>query len=37
MAIGSILPGTTLIPGLAWQKTTVHDDRELYVVVEQEA
>ena len=37
MAIGSILPGTTLIPGLARQKTTVHDDRELYVVVEQEA
>jgi hypothetical protein len=34
MAIGSVLPGTALIPGLAMQKTTSHDDRELYFVLE---
>jgi hypothetical protein len=34
MALGSILPGTALIPGLAMPKTTVHDDRELYFVIE---
>jgi hypothetical protein len=34
MAIGSILPGTALIPGLAMPKTEIHDDRELYLLVE---
>jgi hypothetical protein len=32
MAIGSMLPGTALIPGLAFQKKT--DSRELYFVIE---
>ena len=34
MAIGSVLPGTALIPGFATRKTTVHDDRELHLVIE---
>jgi hypothetical protein len=34
MALGSVLPGTALIPGFAMPKTTVHDDRELYLVIE---
>ena len=34
MAVGSILPGSALIPGLAFAKKTVHDNRELYFVVD---
>jgi hypothetical protein len=42
MALGSILPGTALIPGFAFQKKKVeiyddrqtHDDRQLYFIVE---
>jgi hypothetical protein len=32
MAIGSVIPGTALIPGLAWQKET--DTRQLFFVFE---
>jgi hypothetical protein len=34
MAAGAILPGSALIPGLAFQKTETHDYRELYFVIE---
>jgi hypothetical protein len=34
MAMGSVLPGTALIPGLALQKTEIHDTRELFFLVE---
>jgi hypothetical protein len=35
MALGSVLPGTALIPGLAFQKRSTHDDRQLFFIVEQ--
>jgi hypothetical protein len=34
MAIGSVLPGTALIPGFAFQKKDVQDTRELFFVLE---
>jgi len=34
MAAGAVLPGSALIPGLAFQKTKVHDSRELYFTLE---
>jgi hypothetical protein len=34
MAIGSALPGSALVPGLALQKKEVHDTRELYFTLE---
>lgn len=34
MAIGSVLPGTALIPGFAFQKKEVSDTRELFFVLE---
>jgi hypothetical protein len=34
MAIGSVLPGTALIPGLAFQKKETVDDRRLFFTIE---
>src|SRR2546426_438490 len=34
MALGAALPGTALIPGLAFQKKKKHDHRQLYLIVE---
>jgi hypothetical protein len=34
MMVGSVLPGTALIPGLAFQKQTVRDTRALFFVLE---
>ena len=34
MAVGSLLPGSALIPGFAFQKTKTHDERDLYVLLE---
>lgn len=34
MAIGSVLPGTALIPGMALQKKSVTDYRELFLLIE---
>jgi len=36
MALGSVLPGSALIPGLVFQKTQVHDSRRLFFTIEQE-
>jgi hypothetical protein len=35
MAAGSVLPGTALIPGLAFQKKETIDDRRLFLTIEQ--
>lgn len=34
MAVGSVLPGTALIPGLAFQKQTIRDTRALFLALE---
>lgn len=34
MAAGSVLPGSALIPGFAFQKKKVHDSRKLYFTLE---
>jgi hypothetical protein len=34
MAVGSLLPGSALIPGFAFQKKQTHDSRQLFFIVE---